>query len=244
MKYIYLLIITSIFTSCVSMYNTTSSVRYNVEVDSYGDDSSLTRKNYILASGDSTINENNLNYIEFSTYIKKILNAKGYEETQNWDNADLMILFKYGISDPKTFQQTYAVPTWGQIGVSSTTTSGNIYVNPYGDNIDYNQTTTSTPAYGVTGSRNVTKTYTRYFRYVTLTAYDLNVYKSNKKEKIVWNTILTSSGGGDDLRKAVPHMVVAGSNYFGKSSGEKRSISINVDDERVNQLRGVSDVQH
>ena len=226
-------------TSCASTSNTTNNSRYIVEVDAYGNDSYLSSKKYILGSGDSTVNESNLQYVEFSEYIKKILASKGYTETQDWDNADLMIFFKYGISDPATFQQTYAVPTWGQTGVSSTTTKGNVYVNPYGNNIDYNQTTTSNPTYGVTGSRNVTKTYTTYFRYITLTAYDLNVYKKSDKEKIVWNTILTSSGYSDDLRRVIPYMVVVGNSYFGKSSGEKNSIGIYEKDERVNQLKGI-----
>lgn len=225
------------------MYNTTSNDRYVVEVDAYGNDSYLNSKKYIIASGDSTINESNLQYIEFSDYIKKILASKGYTETQDWDEADIMIFFKYGISDPETFQQTYAVPTWGQTGVSSTTTRGNVNVNPYGNNIDYNQTTTSNPTYGITGTRNVSRTYTKYFRYVTLTAYDLNLYKENEKEKIVWNTIITSDGSIDDLRKVIPYMVTVGASYIGKSSGEKKSLEIYGNDERVNQLKGISDGQ-
>lgn len=225
-------------TSCASTYNTTND-RYVVEVDAYGNDGYLNSKKYIIASGDSTIKESSLQYLEFSEYIKKLLASKGYVETQDWDNADLMIFFKYGISDPATFQQTYAVPTWGQTGVSSTTTKGNVYVNPYGNNIDYNQTTTSNPTYGVTGSRNVTKTYTQYFRYITLTAYDLNAYKKSDKEKIIWNTIITSSGSSDDLRKVIPYMVVAGGSYIGKSSGEKKSVGVYSNDERVKQLKGI-----
>lgn len=243
MKYFYLLLIIYFLTSCASMYNTTSNDRYVVEVDAYGNDSYLNSKKYIIASGDSTVNESNLQYIEFSDYIKKILASKGYTETQDWDEADLMIFFKYGISDPETFQQTYAVPTWGQTGVSSTTTRGNVNVNPYGNNIDYNQTTTSNPTYGITGTRNVSQTYTKYFRYVTLTAYDLNLYKENEKEKIVWNTIITSDGSSDDLRKVIPYMVTVGASYIGKSSGEKKSLEIYGNDERVNQLKGISDGQ-
>jgi hypothetical protein len=224
------------------MNNTTTS-RFVVKVDSYGNDSYLNSKKYIIASGDSAVDESSLQYLEFASYVKKILAAKGYAETNDWDDADLMIFFKYGISDPETFQQTYAVPTWGQTGVSSTTTKGNVYVNPYGNNIDYNETTTSSPTYGITGSRNVTRTYTKYFRYITLTAYDLNVYKTDEKEKIAWNTILTSSGSSDDLRRVIPYMVVVGSSYFGKSSGEKKSHEIFGDDERVKQLKGISEAQ-
>lgn len=254
MRHIYFLTAIFLLTSCASMYNTTSNPRYVVEVDAYGNDSYLNSKKYILASGDSTVNENSLQYIEFSDYIRKILNSKGYAETTSWDDADLMIFFRYGISDPQTFQSTRSVPVWGQTGISSVNTTsqttGSAYGSVYGSsnsaygsasgNSTTNTRTNVTPSYGITGYREQTSTDTEYFRYVTLSAYDLNVYKVNKKEKIVWNTILTSSGYSDDLRRVIPYMVVTGSSYIGKSSGEKKSLEIYENDERVNQLKGIS----
>jgi len=257
MKFLYSLLIILLFTGCASMYNTASSERYVIDVDAYGNDSYLNSKKYILASGDSTVNESSLQYIEFSDYIRKILSSKGYIETTSWDDADLMIFFKYGISDPQTFQATRSVPVWGKTGVSSVNTTsqttGSAYGSVYGSsNSAYgsasgNSTTTTTtnvtPSYGVTGYRQQTSTYTKYFRYVTLYAYDLNEYKVNEKEKIAWNTIITSDGSSDDLRKVIPYMVTVGASYFGKSSGQKKSLEIYGNDERVNQLKGVSDTQ-
>ena len=264
MRYLYSVLIIFLFASCATMFNTTST-RYVVKVDAYGNDSYLNSKKYILASDDSTLNENSLQYIEFSDYIRKILNSKGYIETTSWDNADLMIFFKYGISDPRTFQATRSVPMWGKTGVSSVNTtsqttgsangstygsvtgSGNTaYGSAYSSSSDNSTTTTRTnvtPSYGVTGYRQQTSTYTKYFRYVTLSAYDLNVYKENKNEKIVWNTIITSDGSSDDLRKVIPYLVTVGASYFGKSSGEKKTLEIYENDERVNQLKGISNVQ-
>jgi hypothetical protein len=238
MRYFNFVLIVFILTGCATL-NKTPNSKVIVEVDSYGNDSYLESKKFIIASGDSTISESDLQFQEFSDYVKKILvNKKDYVEVDDWDEADLMIFFKFGISDPETFKQTYAVPTWGQTGVSSTTTRGNVHVNPYGNNITYNETTSSTPTYGVTGSRIVTKTYTIFFRYVTLTAYDLNEYKKKGKEKIIWNTILTSSGNSNDLRKVIPYMIVIGSSYFGKSSGEKKLHEILEGDDRVNHIKG------
>lgn len=265
MKYPYSLLIIFLCTSCATMYNTTSTERYVVEVDAYGNDSYLNSKKYILASGDSIVNENSLQYIEFSDYIRKILNSKGYIETTNWDDADLMIFFSYGISDPQTFQATRSVPVWGKTGISSVNTTsqttGSGYGSVYGsvigsDNTAYgsaygsssgSSTTTTrtnvTPSFGVSGYRQQTSTYTKYFRYVTLSSYDLNEYKANEKEKIAWNTNITSEGSSDDLRKVIPYMVAVAASYIGKSSGEKKSLEIYVDDERVNQLKGIVNSQ-
>jgi len=257
MKYLYLLLIIFLFASCATMNNTTRALRYVMEVDAYGNDNYLNSKKYILASGDSTVNENNLQYIEFSDYIRKVLNSKGYIETTSWGDADLMIFFTYGISDPQTFQTTRSIPMWGQTGISSVNTtsqttsyangsvygsSNSAYGSAYG-NSTTNTRTNVTPSYGVTGYRQQTSTHTRYFRYLTLSAYDLNEYKANENEKIVWNTIITSSGFSDDLRRVIPYMVIGGGPYFGKNSGEKKSLEIYENDERVNQLKGISDTQ-
>jgi hypothetical protein len=240
MKIYFYLSILFLLTGCASMYNTANPV-YSVEVDAYGDDSYLRGKKYVLVPSDSTIDENDLQYIEFSKYVKVMLYKKGYIETVIEDgDADVMIFFKYGISDPETFQKTVAVPQWGQTGVSSTTTRGNVYVNPFTNNVKYNQTTTSMPTYGITGYINQTQTYTKYLRYILLTTYDLNFYIKNKKDKIVWNTIITSSGTGGDLRKIIPYMVYAGGLYFGKSSGEKKMMRIYEDYEQIKLLKEFS----
>ena len=237
MKQLYLLISTIILTSCVTMYNRTSNKKYIVEVDTYGSDSYLNSKKYFLAAEDSTIIENNLQYIEFSDYIRKILSSKGYAETQNLDDADLTVFFRYGISAPETFYLTYTAPTLGQKNdVSSITTRGHALVNPYTNHVEYNQTIASTPKYG-RNTKNVTTAHSQYLRYVTLTAYDLNSYRSENKEKIAWNTILTSRGSSDDLRKVIPYMIAVGSEYIGKSSGEKKLCEIYENDKRVNQLK-------
>jgi hypothetical protein len=179
------------------------AARYIVEVDGYGNDSHLDSKKYVLASGDSTVNESSLQYIEFSDYIKKILYTKGYVETASRDDADLIIFFRYGISDPKIFYRTY---------------------------------------YGVNGQE--IGTYTEYFRYLTLDVYDLNVYKSTGKPKMVWNTILTSSGRSDDLRLVIPRMIAVGGSYFGKNNETKQSLEILENDPRVEQLKGIEKITY
>jgi hypothetical protein len=233
-------LVLSISSCANSYYATSNKSRFIIEVDSYGNDSYLLNKRYLLATGDSTINENDLQYIEFSEYVKKALDHKGYSETKNPEEADVVVFFKYGISDPQTFQRTVSIPTWGQTGVKSTNTTGNVYVNPYGKNINYNQTTTSTPTYGVTGYRTVNQTITQYLRFLTITVYDSNEYKETGKDKIVWNTIITSSGSSGDLRKVFPYLIVAGQNFFGLSSGERKEVNIYEGDERINQLKGIT----
>lgn len=262
MKYIYSLLTFFLFVSCASIYNSSNKVKFIVDVDAYGDDSYLVSKKYILFSTDSTVNENSLQYVEFADYVRKTLNAKGYKEVTSWDEADLIIYFGYGISDPETFQVTRSIPVWGKTGISSINTtsnttgysrgsaygsatkigntiSGSVSGSSYGHSTTSSQTSV-TPSYGVVGYRQESSTITTYFRFLTLDVYDLNAYKTSEEIKIVWNTTLTSKGSSDDLRRVIPYMITVGSSYFGTSSGQKRTINIYENDERVNTLRGLS----
>jgi len=245
-KFILTFFVTIILMSCATTH-------FVVEVDAYGSDNYLKKRKYIIVSGDSALNENNLQYIEFSDYIREILDDKGYVEAENLDDANLMIFFRYGISDPKTFQQTYSVPVWGQTGISSINTTGysmgsaygsatgvgnTVYGSAYGSSYG-NSTTKVNYNYGVTGYRQETATYTTYFRYLILDVYDLNAYRKQGKPKMVWNTKVTSSGSSGDLRLVIPYMLAASSSYFGKNSNTKQTLKIQENYIRVKQLKGI-----
>jgi hypothetical protein len=229
--------------SCETTSNASSSKTvFIIEVDAYGNENFASGRKYIIATGDALINESDLQYLEFAEYIKKTLAAKGYAETSDPKEANLFVSFKYGISDPKIYQSTVSKLIWGQTGVSSTNTTGtvNAFVNPYGGNATYSQTTTNTPTYGITGARDVTETIIKYLRYLTISVYDLDTYAKSGKEKIVWSTSITSTGSSGDIRRVFPYLIVAGQTYFGKSSGEKIVVKVYEGDQRVTQLKGAS----
>ena len=212
-KYL-LIVITFYISGCSStQYVTKNKPRYLVKVDAYGNDNYLHEKKYILVPSDSTINTKDLQYIVFSDMIKKSLSQKGYIEATKPDEANVAIFFKYGISNPKTFHRTISLPQWGETGISSTNTSGSVEINPFSNNINYNQKTSVTPSYGITGMNRIPLTIVQYLRYLTLTAYDLDEYKKNGDEKIIWNMVITSIGRSGDLRRVFPYLLVAGETF-------------------------------
>lgn len=245
---------------CASLMHTRKS-QFTVAVDAYGNDDYLTSKKYLIAPGDSTIDENSLQFLEFSAILNKAMLAKEYVETKDWFDADLIVFLSYGISDPQEYESVRTLPVWGETGISSIKTtsqtntssygsvygsairnSNNVYGSGYGTsnkNTTTNVTTNVTPSYGITGYKQLSSTYTKYLRYLEIDTYDLNVYRSTKKMKMVWTITMSSAGSGGDLRKVFPFMIVAGSGYFGKSSGEKKTIVIYEDDSRVLQLKGI-----
>ena len=239
MNYLVILLSTLLLVSCATTNMTTNSgLRYVVEVDSYGEDSTLLKKDCFLYISDSTINTSDLQFQEFYGYIAKILTNKGYSIVDSIESANIIVFFNYGISDPNTQEYTRSVPVWGQTGISSTTTTGNVYVNPYSNNIQYKQNTYSTPTYGVAGYRTVQGSYTTYLRYLNLVAYDFDYYVKNNKERRIWQTVITSTGPSNDLRKVIPSMLIGAQKYIGHSSYEKKEISIYENNPSLQMLKG------
>jgi hypothetical protein len=239
MKIFVIYILSLLIVSCATTNMATNPVSpYVVQVDSYGEDSILTIKNCFLYVADSTINTSDLQFVELYGYVSKSLSSKGYQIVDSIESANIVILFNYGISDANTQDYMRSIPIWGQTGISSKTTTGNVYVNPYSNSVSYNQNTSTTPTYGVVGYRQVQESVTTYRRYLNLVAYDYEYFKKSNKEKRIWQTVITSNGSSGDLRKVFPYMLAASKKYIGHSSGQKIELKINQDDQEAILLKG------
>lgn len=223
-----------VLTGCASMGYVANP--FVVEVDTYGNDNHLSSKRYVIVAGDADMNEEHLQYIEFVGYVKKVLNDKGYEEVSDRNSADVVVFFRYGISNPQVQQKTRAVPIWGETGVVSTTTTSETTQTSPGTTTTTSETKV-TPNYGIVGYSQRTSTETTYFRYLILDAYERNVYAGTEKMKMVWSVELTSEGSSSDLRRAIPCMLVAGADYVGRSSETRQSFRIAESDPRIKRLK-------
>ena len=209
-------------------------LKYYVKVDSFGD-SDLYNKSYVLLPVSDGID--GLEFNEYSAYVHRALKKKGFSRSLNGiDEAKIVIFMDYGISDPKTYQESYSIPQWGQTGVSSSYTSGSI--GSYGS---YSGTTSYTPSYGVTGYTSGTSSYTEYTRYLKLSAVDVIKWKSPNKSELteLWKTSVISTGSTGDLRKVMPFLVVASEKHLGKDTGEQISIELKDSDETTQEIRGI-----
>ena len=210
---------------------------YTVYVDSISSPDASNKKSYLILPSVDGVEANDLQYKEYENYVDRALAARGFVKTTDFNKADLAIFLGYGIGDPKTYQYSYSIPTWGQTGVSSSTTTGTI--NSYGNSSTYTGTTTYTPSYGITGSTNYTGTRTSYFRYMVINAFDLDVYRKNKEMINIWKTTVTSSGSSGDLRQVFPVLVGASKELIATNTGRRVGISIQGNDDRVLEVMGV-----
>jgi len=220
------------------------SPSYFFSVDALNNGENTLNKKYFIAPP-AGINdpESDLQFTQFSNYIKKGLIQNGASIVNKAVDADIVATLRYGISDPKEKTYNYSVPIIGQTGVASATTniSGQSYTNGSffsgGYNgvttSGYNATTTYTPSYGIVGINNQQETITYFAKYFVLEAYDLTMYRATKRIVQLWKITVTSAGTSGDLRKVFPIMVVASAPYWGQDTGHKISVEIASDDERI-----------
>ena len=227
-RFFILFIFYNLFINCQS----SQQVSYDINVSSIGD--SVNTKKYILIPGNKDIPIDDLQFKEYATYLNRALKLYEFVPVSSFNEADIGIIFYYGIDDPKSNQYSYNVPTWGQTGVSSSKTYGT--VNSYGN---YSSNTYNTPSYGITGSTTRYDTYTTYRRFMKIDAIDMREYLKSNKIVSIWNTSVTSIGSSGDLRLILPIMVVGSMPYLGKNSGKLIELSISEGDQRIDVIKGI-----
>lgn len=211
--------------------------RFNVEVDSIASPVASVKKSYVLLPGNEGVTWDDLQFQEYAVYLVRALAAKGYTLAQSVDKADIAIVTFYGIGDPQTNNYSFSLPVRGETGVSSSNTSGTAYVS--GNTATYSGTTTYTPRYGITGYKTITGSYTTYFRYALIAAYDLQAFKKSQKEVQVWKTTITSIGSSGDLRRIFPILIAGAAPYIGSNTGQQVQIQLYETDEIVRDIKGL-----
>lgn len=232
MKYILMIATLALLQACVM------GPQFYVNIDSISAPEAVSKTKYILLPGVKDVEEGDLQYREYATYVDRALALKGYTKATSFSGADIAIFLGYGVGDPITSQFTYSLPTFGQTGVSSANTYGT--VNRYGNTATYSGTTTYTPTYGVTGSTTHTGTQTTYFRYMWLDAVDLDEYRKTEKEIQLWKTTVSSTGSSGDLRQVFPILVAASKPHIGGNTGKEVEVVLSEDDKRVTEIKGLS----
>lgn len=227
-----------IFTFVVFLTGCAVRPSIHVEVDSISGPDANNKTKYLLLPGIKDTDLNDLQFKEYASYIDSALTSKGFIKAKDFQDANTVIFIAYGIGDPQTQQYSYALPMWGQTGLSSSTTYGTL--STYGSYGTYQGTTTYKPSYGITGYIPVVGRYTTYFRFLILDAVNLDEYKSSQKILQLWKTTVTSIGSSGDLRIVFPYLVAACSPYLGTNRGQKVEIILAEDDNTVIEIKGLN----
>ena len=162
--------------------------------------------------GNEDTSANDLQFQEYASYVNRALAARGFVQAADFDSANVLLFLSYGIGNPQTYgtQNTYGVKG------------------------------TYTPTYGVTGYTSNLGSYTTYFRFIVLHAYDAATYKREQKPDEVWRSTVTSTGSIGDLRRVFPVMVAASADHLASNTVQRVGVTLGETDPAVAFIKGVS----
>lgn len=211
-------------------------LHYAVKVDSIADQFKTAPKNYILLSAMKGVDVNDLQFKEFSSYVRTALALHGNRSVDNIAQAETAIFLSYGLGAPDTQNLVYSIPVFGATGGGSasfnTTTYGGL-----GAVSSTHGTITSQPQFGVVGDRTTSVPMTTYLRSVIIEAVDLAVYRSTAKIVPLWKTTILSRGTSSDLRAVFPILIGASADYIATDTGHQVTIELTRDDPRVERIK-------
>lgn len=185
-------------------------------------------KRYVL-TGDKS--QDDLFFREYSRYFDAVLQNAGYTKTDNRDEADLDIQFKFGISDGRTGVYTFASPIYDFIGGETITITERT-----SDANGQKVTTIHIPArLERVGTSLETRSYTIFNRTASLQARALR--RRDEDNSLVWSIYVNSVGESNDLRRIMPYLAAAAEPFIGKNTGQLVGIVLKRDDPAVVQLK-------
>lgn len=186
---------------------------YEISVDSIKSPKADAKYNYIILPGNDNTSANDLVYNEFAGYIISALSAQGYSQAKTENDADILIILRYGISEPQQQVETGPSPL---LMLSDSQAFRSL---------------------GLLGALDGPRTTTYYHRFIVLDAIDLNEYKISQNISPLWKTTITSIGTSGDLRQLFPIMVAASSQHIATNSTQQIQVVIRDDDPRIKILK-------
>lgn len=210
--------------------------RYHVSVSALAASEADSARRYVLLPGNKDVKPQDLQFQEYATYLRRVLDWQGFSEVSDDRDADVVIVALYSIGEPQEHTYTYAIPHWGQTGYRSATTYGTLYT--YGNYGSYSGTTYYQPSYGITGYSTGVGSYVSYTRTLGLLGFDAKSVRAGEEPKELWRVFAVSAGSSSDLRMIFPYLIAAARPYVGKATeGRAVEFTFKEDDERVAEIR-------
>ena len=161
--------------------------------------------------------EGSLEYQSYEQVLRQQLNTNGFREMP-MEKADLAVFMSYGIDNGR--QVVSSSPIYGQTGVASSSTSGN--VQAYGNTATYSANTIYTPTYGVVGTD--VQSHVEYSRFLKIDMVDRASFVEGKIKKLYEGQAI-STGQSGVISAVLPTMIMQMFERFpGKNGSTRKSI--------------------
>jgi hypothetical protein len=85
-------------------------------VHSVADPYAETAQAYLVLPLNRGVKNTDLEFVEYSGYLSKALDALGYHHASSWQDAELVVFLGYGIGRPEDHLESYDLPASEQTG--------------------------------------------------------------------------------------------------------------------------------
>jgi len=145
-------------------------------------------------------------------------------------DREIMLRFDYRISDLGEYQYSYPVYGWKSTGGTSYFEGYNEYGDYFSGTVDH------APVWGAVGVG--TATAHRGYRHVLeVEAWDTPV-SQGESGKVIWTGRCSAVLETADPQEAMPYLMIALAEYYGKATAKARKVILAANDKRVRELVG------
>lgn len=212
---------------------------YVVQVDAISQANSVVSnaKSYEIRSSNPQVDEDSLRYKEVANYVKTALSGKGMYEAPEKTKPDLVVDIDYGMETPRVKYETESYPVFAQVG------GGVRYVQvPVTDNrgrvVGYQTVAVyDPPRTEIIGYEEQVKPVVVYEKYLKLSARENKEASEGRPAPEVWSVNVSAEDESKDLRKYLPILASATTDYIGTNTQEQKPVKIKEDDEVVGFIK-------
>jgi hypothetical protein len=215
-----------------------TSRTYTVQVDAIareGTDAPATPsgQSYHIRTRNPRLDEGSLRYKEVADYVRTALSGRGLYEAPSPEKADIVIEIDYGMEAPRIKFESLSNPVFVQMAgavreeiIPVRDSSGNI--------MGYRTVVIQEPERNeFMGMQESIRPVLVHEKYLRLSARTNQESPEGRPAPEVWNIIVSTEDGGQELRQCIPVLASVTADYIGANTKEERPVKIAEGDEAV-----------
>lgn len=185
----------------------------SVAIEAHAVPNAKAQTRFVVAASDSNVHADNPDFVAIRKAVARALAAEGFQAAKSEDQADLVVVIDWMVSDPKIVLRHAGGDVGGpQVQGAAPGGKGGM---PVGGTSNYG-------ALGF-GTEAQDRQELSYNRILTLKGVDRHAFDGLAAAKPLWEMTLTSEGDTDKVPAFAPQMVAAAMPYIASDAGKVRS---------------------
>ncbi|HVZ64686.1 MAG TPA: hypothetical protein VG936_08960 [Lacunisphaera sp.] len=197
---------------------------------------------YQIRSTNPKLDEGSLRYKEVADYVRTALSGKGMYEAPRPEKADMIIDIDYGIDAPRVKFDTQSEPIYAETGGGVQPVMVPIYAkDPNTGRIEMVGTRTEMVPQPrrqeILGFEDVVRPVIVYEKYLKISARSNAEAVEGRAPPEVWSVNVSAEDESKELRKYLPILASATTDYIGTNTNQEKPVKLKADDEAVTFIK-------